>query len=174
MSISYSHWKEVPFLLGWIATSIVLNEALEIFPVLVLSLQPVTAFLLSDLSYFSSWNNSPPFNTAEIRTLTAVLLLLVPVQIFTFFLISHESVLPKVQAKGPLALVTFMFVLAAIPLLTFAWGLSVNGPLKIFGKESSMGAAAAISSVTVAFSYLVRMFPVLLALFDKEKQAFEG
>jgi hypothetical protein len=134
--------KEVPVFLGWLVASIVLSEALDNFPSLVLSLQPVTAFLLSDLSYFSRWNNKAPFNTAEIRTLTAVFLLLVPVQIFTLFLIPHESVFPKLQAKGVFALATSMVVLVLILLLTFARGLSINGPLKIFGKESSWGAAA--------------------------------
>lgn len=165
------HWTEMAVGLGWLTISVFLMEGFHNLPQLVSALQPMTSFLLSDTSIFSGWNRHSPFDTPEAKTLTAVFLLLVPAQIATLFMLARESVCPRAQVKGIAAFSTIMAVVALIQPLVFLWGLSINGPLRIFGKNSSLGVAATIFIVTMAFSYLVRMIPVLLAMLSEHEKA---
>lgn len=157
-------WGVFLIALGWLALSIVLMIVLENSDPIVSALHPLTSAVLSDSGILSGWNRFPPFDSAAAKALTAVFILLVPVQIASFFALPPEVICPKAQAKGVAAYFTIMVILALAPLLTFAWGLSVNGPLKIFGAETSLGASATICVITLAFSYLVRMIPILLGI----------
>lgn len=154
-------WRELPIALGWLALSIVLMIILDNSDSVVSALHPLTSTVLSDAGVFSGWNRIPPFDSPVGRTLTTIFILLVPVQIASFFAIPDEAICPRAQVKGVPAFLVIMLVLALVPLLTFWWGLSVNGPLRIFGKETLLGVAATICVVTLAFSYLVRMIPIL-------------
>jgi len=164
MTEATKHWQETPVALGWLVASIVLMVVLENSFSIVSALQPLTTTVLSDARIFSGWNRSAPFDSEAAKTLTAIFLLLVPVQVASLFSVPDESICPKAQAKGIAAFATIVAVAALVQPLVFAWGLSINGPLKIFGKESSWGAAATIWLVTFSFSYLVRMIPILLAM----------
>lgn len=157
-------WQELPIALGWLAVAIVLMFVLENSDSLVSAFHPLTSTLLSDRGIFSNWNRSAPFDSEAAKTLTAIFLLLVPVQVASLFSVPPKAICPKAQAKGIAAFTTIMVIAAAVPLLVLAFGLSINGPLKIFGKESSLGASAAIWLVTLSFSYLVRMVPILLSM----------
>jgi len=156
--------QEMPVALGWLVVGIVLMAVLENSASIISVLQPLTSFVLSDASIFAGWNRFPPFDSAPAKTLTAIFLLFTPLQIASVFSISEESICPKAQAKGVAVFATIMAVIVLLQTLVFAWGLSINGPLKVFGKESSWGAAAAIWLVTFSFSYLVRMVPILLTM----------
>lgn len=157
-------WQEIPIGLGWLVVSIVFMEILEAFDWIVTTLQPLTSILLSDTSIFSGWNRNAPFDTEAAKSLTAIFLLLVPLQIASVFRIPAKSICPRAQTKGVPAFATILAVFFLVQPLVFAWGLSINGPLRVFGKESSWGAAAAICVVTLSFAYAVRMVPVLLTM----------
>lgn len=159
------HWQEIPVAIGWLVTSIVSMELLNAADWLVVTLHPLTSALLSEPSIFASWNMNAPFDTEAAKALTALFLLLMPVQIASVFMIPARSVCSKAQAKGIPAFATVLAVLFLVQPLVFAWGLSINGPIKIFGKESSWGAASAICLVTLSFSYAIRMTSVLLNMF---------
>lgn len=158
-------WQDLPIALGWLIASSVLMVALEHSDFLVSALWPLTSTLLSEGGVFASWNRSAPFDTAAAKTLTAIFVLLVPVQIATLFSVPPEAICPKAQQNGIAAFAAIMLIAALIQPLVFSWGLSINGPLKIFGKESSLGASAAIWLATFSFSYLARMSPILLAMY---------
>lgn len=164
MTEATKSWQEIPVALGWLVAAIVLMVVLENSFSIVSALQSLTNTVLSDAGIFSGWNRYAPFDSAAAKTLTAIYLLLVPVQVASLFSISKESICPKAQAKGIAAFATIMAVAALVQPLVFTWGLSINGPLKIFGEESSWGAAATIWMATFSFSYLVRMLPILLAM----------
>jgi len=170
MTKTEQSWQEIPIALGWLVISIVFLEVLDGADWIVITLQPLTSMLLSDASIFSGWNRNAPFDTEAAKSLTALFLLLLPVQIASVFRIPAKSICPKAQAKGIPIFATILAVIVLVQPLVFAWGLSINGPLKVFGKESSWGAAAAICLVTLSFAYAVRMVPVLLTMCSTRTQ----
>ncbi len=157
-------WYEIPVALSWLFTSIVLMEVLDNVDWLVSALQPLTTLLLTEPSIFSGWNRNAPFNTEVAKTLTALFLLFVPAQTASVFMIPARSICQRAQAKGMLAFAACLTVLLVVQPLVFGWGLSISGPIKVFGRDSSWGAAAAICIVTLSFSYAVRMTPILLTM----------
>jgi len=164
MTISEQSWQEIPIALGWLVISIVLMEVLDGADWIVITLQPLTSMVLSDASVFSSWNRNAPFDTEVAKSLTTLFLLLVPAQIASFFRIPAKAICPRTQAKGVPAFATVLVVIVLMQPLIFVWGLSINGPLRVFGKESSWGVAAAICFGTLSLSYAIRMTSVLLTL----------
>lgn len=157
-------WQELPIAIGWLAVSLALMVVLENSDLLVSLLRPLTSTLLCDTSFFSGWNRTAPFDSEAAKTLTVIFLFLIPVQTASLFSVPPAAICPKAQAKGIAAFVAIMVIAALVQPLVFLGGLSINGPLKIFGKESSWGAAAAIWLVTFSFSYVVRMLPILLGM----------
>lgn len=170
MKIIKRNWQEIPVATGWLVACFVLMGVLDNSTRILAVLQPLTSTVLSGEGLFTRWNRFAPFDAPAVKTLTAVFLLLVPVQIASVFMIADTSICPKAQAKGIGAFIAVMSVLALIQPLIFVWGLSINGPLRIFGKNSLWGAAATVFLATFAFSYVVRMLPVLLALCSSKRQ----
>ena len=164
MTETEQNWQEIPIAIGWLVISIVFMEVLEGFDWVVTTLQPLTSILLSGASIFSGWNRNAPFDTEAAKSLTALFLLLVPVQIASVFRIPAKSICPKAQAKGIPVFATVLAVIVLVQPLVFTWGLSINGPLRVFGKDSSWGAAAAICLVTLSLAYAIRMIPILLTM----------
>ena len=158
-------WQEIPVVLGWLVISIVLMEVLEDSDWLITTIQPLTSMLITDASIFSGWNKNVPFDTEAAKSLTALFLLLVPVQIASVFRIPAKSICPGAQAKGIPAFATILVIIVLVQPLVFTWGLSISGPLKVFGKGSSWGVAAAICFGTFSIAYAVRMVSVFLAMF---------
>lgn len=164
------NWQEIPVVLGWLLISLVFMEILGRSDWLIKTLQPLTSTLLSAAGIFSGWNRNPPFNTEAAKSLTALFILLFPVQIASVFRIPAKSIFPGAQAKGFSVFATMLAVIVLLQALVFTWGLSINGPLKVFGKDSSWGAAAAICLVTLSLAYAIRMTPILLKLCGIRKQ----
>ena len=175
MKITREDAQDISIVFWWLIVAIVCIVVLKHSDSMVLALEPLTSFVLSDAGIFSEWNRSAPFDSAPARTLTAIYLLLVPFQITSLFLFSKlESSCQKVETKKIAKTALLMGIFALAPVVVSVLGLSVSGPLKIFGTNTSWGAAAAICFITMSISYFVRMIPILLAMCNKNRKSVEA